>query len=352
MEIQEISNTTPLQLGRWCYDQKIPIRNWFKFFEAVLSNDTAIATEKIEQFQKSLNLRQNKLKDIKKTFFSNLQDEVYKWISQENIGNLAVSSTPDFSGYDRKLVKVLVEFLEEREIEIEEKIYKIILSSPSSSKKIFLSLHHPGNLEKIVNFRCFTGSNQVGLYPWESSYNKNIVQNKVIFELGAGVGSCGITLGAFCSPLKLFLSDYDEVVLNNLKCNVEINKEKIPETNVFTLDWCKPENIPLNEKFDLILAADCVYDVDVIPHLLKTLNILLNRNKSAKAFLAQTKRNEHTFSIFLTEIEQQKTLNYQKVDFNFLQIKNDFFVPITSLFMNQNPDYSSIAIYRLLSVNS
>ncbi|RKP13962.1 putative methyltransferase-domain-containing protein [Piptocephalis cylindrospora] len=97
-------------------------------------------------------------------------------------------------------------------------------------------------------------------------------------ELGAGCGLVGLTAGA-CGASQVHLTDLPSVVKSVLEPNLKRNLTNLKERNhgvdlsVDALDWlnapCLP--VPLEEEpdrpFDLIFAADCVYERSLLEPL-------------------------------------------------------------------------------------
>mmetsp|Transcript_882 Transcript_882/g.1076 ORF Transcript_882/g.1076 Transcript_882/m.1076 type:complete len:209 (-) Transcript_882:1961-2587(-) len=137
-----------------------------------------------------------------------------------------------------------------------------------------------------------------------------IFKGKRVLELGSGIGLTGLMIASnsHCEPESIVMTDYEKVVLDNLRHNVHINeKEKnIPAgiVSVRKLDWT--EGFKDDQKFDIILAADCVYDPDYIPDLVQLVQKYLCSNPGAVAMFASTKRNASTFSLFKQKLAEAK----------------------------------------------
>lgn len=73
--------------------------------------------------------------------------------------------------------------------------------------------------------------NQVGFKIWESSHilNEYILQhqclfeNKVVLELGSGVGISGLAMSLYVKCKEVILSDYDDEIIKNMKNNIELS---------------------------------------------------------------------------------------------------------------------------------
>ncbi|KAE9395529.1 hypothetical protein BT96DRAFT_922743 [Gymnopus androsaceus JB14] len=98
-----------------------------------------------------------------------------------------------------------------------------------------------------------------------SSSNKGIPLR--ILELGAGTGLLSIVAAKLLQPptsTSIFATDYHPDVLVNLRANIATNFPGLAHPiSVHQLDWEFPDySAPMDEPFDLILAADVVYHPD------------------------------------------------------------------------------------------
>lgn len=92
-----------------------------------------------------------------------------------------------------------------------------------------------------------------------------------VLELGAGTGMLSIVaakiLHAVSPPPIIIATDYHPDVMANLSANIRTNfvarsSVQLPVA-VHTLDWEDPVySVPLDEKFDIVLAADVIYHPD------------------------------------------------------------------------------------------
>lgn len=145
----------------------------------------------------------------------------------------------------------------------------------------------------------------------------HIFTDQIVLELGSGTGLTGL-VAARCTEMKqLYLTDYAPQVLQNLRYNVEINQQMLEElyerpcrVQVLCLDWETWEwesQEFVGEMPSIIIAADCVYDVQGLPQLVGCLNRFFrssnNDCNSKFALFASTVRNEATFARFLVELE-------------------------------------------------
>ncbi|KIO05483.1 hypothetical protein M404DRAFT_140527, partial [Pisolithus tinctorius Marx 270] len=84
-----------------------------------------------------------------------------------------------------------------------------------------------------------------------------------ILELGAGTGLLSIVAAKLYRQLgysaHLKATDYHPMVLENLMQNVRSNLGSV-SVDVEKLDWSSPPEVEEGEKYDVVLAADVIYD--------------------------------------------------------------------------------------------
>ncbi|GMH93308.1 hypothetical protein TrVE_jg10773 [Triparma verrucosa] len=177
--------------------------------------------------------------------------------------------------------------------------------------------------------------NDVGLRCWEAGYflaefflcHPEIIRNKRVLELGAGVGLTGLVCAG--SPTlrcpSVHMTDYTPETIANMKHNVLINSEWLGEVNnkdsctVGFLDWTElaeeksVEGVSYLNRAEVLIAADCVYDRDYIPHLVAAVKLLLEGGGGNKqAIFATTFRNEATFELFISSL-QSYSVKYEEL---------------------------------------
>ena len=101
----------------------------------------------------------------------------------------------------------------------------------------------------------------------------SFVEGKRVLELGAGLGAVGLTAAA-SGAASVLLTDYDEDVLGFAR---QAAAENGVGGRVTTerLDWSAAEGVPEGAPFDLVLAADVLYDKENALHIAKLLPRLL-----------------------------------------------------------------------------
>jgi predicted nicotinamide N-methyase len=130
-------------------------------------------------------------------------------------------------------------------------------------------------------------------------------QNLQVLELGAGCGVVGITLKMCLSTANVLLTDLpeaEEISRHNILANwalpkkVHGNSARIQYQN---LNWEDP--LPEDQRsgdIDLVVVADCTYNPDVVPHLVKTLAEIQQYNKQVMILLALKVRHDSEIVFF------------------------------------------------------
>lgn len=194
---------------------------------------------------------------------------------------------------------------------------------------------------RILAIRMAPKENAVGLKLWEACYilsetllrNPELCHGRDVVELGAGVGLLGLVAAYCAGAAHVTLTDVDDKVLHFLRANVEANvttgalatlasnghlaprkaEVLVPSIDVAPLDWTRSREAEalfdtgVRRKGDLgmrsrtVLAADCVYDRDLIPAFVDTLAFALRAlppPHQTLVLVASTLRNPATFACF------------------------------------------------------
>lgn len=233
------------------------------------------------------------------------------WESQNDLVNSTVEHElnkkyPVNSSYQTLFLKKIIKILEEKNIEICDKIYENVAVKPSEfTYKHYFYENRAITLKESLSF---VSEGTTGLCTWQASIaltnwflqpkNQSRIKGKTIIELGAGTGLCALSLVKFADPKKIILTDGSYPVINNLKLNVDINFENRQNIETKLLCW---ENIAaVNfESVDYIIASDVVYDISIFKDLTNTiLAIFQSSGNECTLFLASTIRNESTYGNF------------------------------------------------------
>ncbi|KAL8937166.1 MAG: hypothetical protein Q9216_004564 [Gyalolechia sp. 2 TL-2023] len=100
-----------------------------------------------------------------------------------------------------------------------------------------------------------------------------------ILELGTGCGLVGLVLGSLIQNSRLILTDVNE---RSLKLATENAKRSREVFNCVWecrfLDWKEPDKFTFDGHLTFIVASDCTYNPDSIPHLAHTISDLAQRS--------------------------------------------------------------------------
>lgn len=115
---------------------------------------------------------------------------------------------------------------------------------------------------------CWPGGQALARYILD---NKSLIEGKNVLVFGGGCGVEGIA-AALCKAKYVMVSDVDPNALIMSKINIELNNVKVDLSNHdFFLSDCYG--------FDVILAGDMFYDVNIIDKFLLWLKKLKSNNK-------------------------------------------------------------------------
>jgi len=196
-------------------------------------------------------------------------------------------------------------------------------------------------VKKSLIFKIYPYHNDVGVRKiWEAGaclaeylmeYPSHVAGKNVV-ELGAGIGLTGM-VAYLKGANSVHLSDYTDACLYNLHYNIKINSSllsdyKRTQASITSgyLDWCEcsknmsdcssvdlksQTSLDALANADVVLAADVVYDREVIPGLVKVVKYIMSTSKKVYAIIATTFRNEVTFELFEKELKKHNcTFSY------------------------------------------
>ncbi|EPQ60316.1 hypothetical protein GLOTRDRAFT_31765, partial [Gloeophyllum trabeum ATCC 11539] len=174
----------------------------------------------------------------------------------------------------------------------------------------------------------FVERGTTGLRTWPASLalaeyvlaHKDTVSGKHVLELGSGAGFLGIILASIQvlhnnRSSSLHLSDVNEEVLSRCRENVALPcniSSRHGNVHYHALDWSNSRDPVLRPSLkelladtgaELILGADLVFDPDLTPSLVETIDLALQGRAgsvvpAATAIIALTVRSERTYEAF------------------------------------------------------
>ena len=209
---------------------------------------------------------------------------------------------------------------------------------PRPDESCHLSFRLPpyDHKRQLIRIQIYPYHNDVALRLWEAGAglaeyfieNPDLVRGKRVIELGAGVGLTGLTIAGCCGAREVHMTDYTDACRVNLAYNISINKgwleaskEQNPVITQGYLEWSSfvstfgeedaghevqdAQSLTSNffDEIDVLVAADVVYDVANLKHLVAVLRCFLQKTPEAKrAIFAITKRNLRTFDTFIEQL--------------------------------------------------
>ncbi|CAG8572806.1 7999_t:CDS:2, partial [Scutellospora calospora] len=188
-------------------------------------------------------------------------------------------------------------------------------ATPGDNKSITLKIRDSTLLDDDVGFKTWGAAYLLAkMCISGQAMPLNKIQSKFILEIGAGTGLVGLTCAMIgCS--NVLLTDYHLNVLSNVVYNVNLNQLQ-NSVKVEKLDWEEIANCveqKLQQKFDIIVGADIVYEVvhtNWIPKVIKQF-----MTKDGIFYLMIPLRPTHTLEVELFERcmeEQGFILQYQQ----------------------------------------
>ena len=241
-----------------------------------------------------------------------------------------------------KFVKAMIACIEKRDYEVDDGLYEGLVAIDRSAgsdethfyKSYFFCSEY---LLSLSESREMISHGTTGLKTWQAGEmitrwlysNPDLVRGRKVLELGSGLGYTGISLLKLGLVDNMVVSDCHGRVIDRLSHNCKVNftgsevekddnmlvlRQSGKRMTVVDLDW---NNITPEEcdklSADCILAADVVYDPDIIPCLVATIAKFLN-SSALFAVVACTPRNPETLSLFQRSIEANEMNIVKKVD--------------------------------------
>lgn len=188
-----------------------------------------------------------------KLVLDSFQRETKEWRSLEAQGqfvefikSLRADGGP-FKSYLKRLVQqyvARVEACSEKQIEDDSLVVLILelnmakdVAIPDPLESCYVSFRIPSDNDSTndlpLRLRVFPRHNDVALKLWEAGAclaeylleNPQYVAGKDCCELGSGIGLTGLVVAGCCQAKSVYMTDYTEACLTNLKHNIRVNSE-------------------------------------------------------------------------------------------------------------------------------
>ncbi|NXY36035.1 EF2KT methyltransferase, partial [Pomatorhinus ruficollis] len=250
---------------------------------------------------------------------------------------------PPSAKYRRCFLTELIKKLESTAAEPLDELYEALADvlkeeeSPRCYKNYLLPT---GDCVSLWESTALISGGTTGLVTWEAAlhlaqwalHDPGLFRDRTVLELGSGIGLTGIAICKTCQPRTFIFSDCHPRVLRQLGENIRLNgfipepdvtwsiqtesqgqevegeKCQNPKVIVAELDWGSvTEKQLLGLRADVVIAADVVYDPEIISALIGMLQKLSTSRADRKApevFIASTIRNPDTYQLFQAELDK------------------------------------------------
>jgi len=163
-----------------------------------------------------------------------------------------------------------------------------------------------------VGFRTWEASLRLAYYL--SSEGSDLIQDRDVLELGAGVGLLSIICGRLLGARQVLSTDGSPAVVESIKRNIALNRQALedgPDEHIHArpLDWndlsCLEDTLSFSPqgkaKYDTIIGADITYNQDYFVPLLQTISALNKKFPNADIVISGAVRNIDTYNAFVLE---------------------------------------------------
>jgi predicted nicotinamide N-methyase len=174
-------------------------------------------------------------------------------------------------------------------------------------------------VNESTDYEIYSG---IGGRIWKSSIvlvsyiknNKLDLENKVVVEIGAGTGVCGLVASTY-NAKSVFITDKDPGVLEVIQKNIHLNEErfKCKNVKVASLNWqdvSQYDNV--TEPVDIIIGSDLLYSLSMIDSLVFALENLSNDN--TVSVLTLNRRGEGECDAFFKKLNQSEKWDIEILD--------------------------------------
>ncbi|NWZ06358.1 EF2KT methyltransferase, partial [Agelaius phoeniceus] len=251
---------------------------------------------------------------------------------------------PPSAKYRRCFLTELIKKLESTAAEPLDELYEAladVLKEKEESTHCYKNYLLPsGDCVSLCESTALISGGTTGLLTWEAALhlaqwalqNPSLFRGRTILELGSGIGFTGIAICKSCQPRTFIFSDCHPRVLQQLGENLQLNgltpepdvtwstqtesqgqegegqSCQTPKVMVAELDWGSvTEKQLLALRADVVIAADVVYDPEIILALigmLQKLSTSRGDRKAPEVFIASTIRNPDTYQLFQAELDK------------------------------------------------
>lgn len=200
----------------------------------------------------------------------------------------------------------------------------------------------------------------VGLWPAEEVLthfcvsNFSLFRNKRVLELGSGYGLGGLAIAACTDAAEVFLTDGNPQVIDYVKANTRRNSHLFGTTEVTAcvLNWS--DNVPsmLEERFDIVVAADCTFFRASHAALACRVKDLLKRCSASLAMFFNPQRDDSLNSFLQTARSTQLNVDLnEKYDVLLWRLHQDLVKGDVPEWRNYDTDHCYPLLAKLTHSN-
>ncbi|EFR02882.1 hypothetical protein MGYG_05883 [Nannizzia gypsea CBS 118893] len=266
-----------------------------------------------------------------------LRPQVQRWINQNMFCEATVWPLPPLN-YRSRVLKIILSKIEESFTDPEEDeilddlmaSWGILISRPKPSPleqtqqlsyikytpPMVLDTRHEEGIITLENRGLILVAGTTGFRTWEAALHlgtflstragKELVSGRNVLELGAGTGLVSMYCLKCLGASKVMATDRDPALIANIQECISWNKLDSKQITASIWEWGTPLQHSDNAKdngrcfpVDTAFGADLLYDVDLIPLFLSTLEDLFDNYCLKEFILSATLRNQETFNAFL-----------------------------------------------------
>nr|CAB3244585.1 protein FAM86A [Phallusia mammillata] len=251
-------------------------------------------------------------------------EDCQQLIVNVTINHRVAKKFPPSLNYRKAFVKWILNKVESIENDVCEDLYYcyVQLLSETNAEFYYKSHHIPSSEEFIVmqESRNIISGGTTGLVSWKGGmllaewmlFNKELFSGTFLLELGSGCGFTGLVVLKGTDVSHYTFTDCHQTVLSLLKQNIDVNQISSERYTIAEHVWGKLDDCR-DFMPDYVLAADVVFDPDLVSDLVISIACFMNQSKQKTVFMAITERNPQTYKCFLHELDAHK-LKYRDLD--------------------------------------
>ncbi|KAG7273103.1 hypothetical protein CRUP_024833 [Coryphaenoides rupestris] len=243
---------------------------------------------------------------------------------------------PPSSKYRRLFLRELIKMQECVSLEPLDELYEglaVVLIDQERPDCYKTYLLPGGEAVTLMESVALVSQGTTGLVTWDAALylaewaldHQELFTCRSVLELGSGAGLTGMVVCHACSPSRYVFSDLHASVLQRLRANVELNglvkgggvaggeedgggAKGGGVVSVEELDWESVSEERLREiGANTVIAADVVYDPNIISCLVKLLSRILRCPSAGglpRVLICSSVRNPDTYNCFKRQLEE------------------------------------------------